>query len=454
MITIDGKELRNLEEQVLWNKNRIEDILIGPEVLSSFGIKVVGQVTGVSGLPNAVTYEGEFGDAYLVGAVAPYDYYIFTRPFQGETDPKWFNLGEFPLPGPQGPRGPIGLTGSDGTRGNTITSATTDPTTISGYMEGDVWVNTTSGDWFRLVGTSVGWRRVGNIMGPNGIQGPQGIQGPKGDPGATGAMGPAGPAGPIVDIQGQVPSVDALPDPAELVAQGGRAAGYLVPSTDTQLPYYVYIIAGNETSGYRWFNAGYFSSGTNVTVGGRYVTGWNADTKLNAPSEVTETIRIPTIQPNASQPTYTRAVYGAGTPNTVVMRGTRGEIAAAYPVSPTDTTVVNKAAMDAAIASAGGLKISYSQTDMGGDTTLSEPGIYIVRADGGVYGSWTDVDTGVTKAGETNGGTFYLTVQDGVRYLYADTGDASFKGFFSLGTGTVNLSENSGTSVLKIMRIA
>lgn len=451
MIAIDGKELRNLEEQVLWNKNQIEAFKEGPEVLGNFGIKVVGQVIGERELPNAKTYEGEFGDAYLVGATSPYDYYIFTRPFQGESDPKWFNLGEFPLPGPQGPRGYQGLTGADGTRGNTITSATTDPTTTDGFMQGDVWVNVNSGDWFVFL--SITWRKVQNIKGPQGIPGPQGIQGPQGEPGQKGATGPAGPAGPIVDIHGRVPSVDALPDPTEIVSLYGRAAGYLVPSTNTEFPYYVYIIIGDETVGYSWFNAGFFSSGTNVSVGGSYVAAWNADTKLNAPSEVTTTIRVPTIQPNNSQPTYTRVVYGAATPNTIPMRGSEGQLVANYPAAPTDTTVVNMGALNAALSNVA-LKMRYRQSPVGtGSVTLSDPGIYIVGAEGGVFGTWTDVNTGVTKQGETSGGTFYLSYQDGVRYLYADTNEPTMKGFYSLGTGTVSLSENSGTSVLKIIEI-
>lgn len=453
MIKIGNKELRNLEEQVLWNKNRIEDILIGPEVLSSFGIKVVGQVTDEDELPDAITYGGEYGDAYLVGAEEPYDYYIFTRPFQGETEPKWFNLGKFPVAGPQGPRGVQGLPGATGQRGNTITSSSTDPTTIEGRIPGDVWLNTTTGGWWRFVASTKTWNYVGSIQGPQGIQGDRGLPGDRGEPGAPGVAGPPGPAGPIVDIQGSVPSVDALPDPADVVAQGGRNAGYLVPSTDTQLPYYVYIIAGNETIGYRWFNAGYFSSGTNVTVGGRYVTGWNADTKMDLPSEVTSNYRIPVIQPNSTTPSYTRALYASNERYSIPMRGPSGELTAGYPDSPTNFTLVNKKALDDALSSAGGFKITYSQTDIGGSTTLSEPGIYIARATGGVFGFWTDVDTGTTVAKEVNGGTFYLTNQDGNRYLYVN-GVNQVSGFYNLGTGKVNLSENSGTSVLKIMRIA
>ena len=47
MITIDGKELRSLEEQVLKNKQDIEYMLEEEGVLNQFGIKVVGQVDTV-----------------------------------------------------------------------------------------------------------------------------------------------------------------------------------------------------------------------------------------------------------------------------------------------------------------------------------------------------------------------------------------------------------------------
>lgn len=118
MITINGQEFRNLEEQVRQNQADIKYILEEEGVLNQFGIKVIGQVTYSSDLPDASTYEGEYGDAYAVGSATPYELYIFTRQFSEQTSPIWFNIGQFPVPGPQGIQGIQGPTGPKGERGN------------------------------------------------------------------------------------------------------------------------------------------------------------------------------------------------------------------------------------------------------------------------------------------------------------------------------------------------
>ena len=123
MLKFGNKEFRNLQEQVLKNMQDIQDIMQGTTVLAEFGIKVIGQVDTAAELPDPATYEGEYGDAYVVGTEEPYEYYIFTRAFEGQEEPTWFDLGIFPVPGPQGetgpqgpvgPQGPTGPTGSDG----------------------------------------------------------------------------------------------------------------------------------------------------------------------------------------------------------------------------------------------------------------------------------------------------------------------------------------------------
>ena len=215
MIKIDGKEYRNLEEQVQANKNNIERIIEGEELLARLGIKVVGQVEDSSELPNPVTYDGEFGDAYLVGTETPYDYYIFTRPFEREVDPQWFNLGPFPVAGPQGPVGPQGPKGADGVRGSQWFSGTGQPTTTSGYNIGDYYINVGTGNIWHLhdVEGAPRWLLEGNIKGPQGPVGPQGPKGPQGDQGIPGPEGPAGPTGPIVEIMGHLANMDQLPNP-------------------------------------------------------------------------------------------------------------------------------------------------------------------------------------------------------------------------------------------------
>ena len=75
-------------------------------------------------MPSVATYKAnnpdwEYGDAYAIGTEAPYELYILTRA-DGDlhAEDYWFNIGEFPMPGPQGPRGFTGETGPQGPQGN------------------------------------------------------------------------------------------------------------------------------------------------------------------------------------------------------------------------------------------------------------------------------------------------------------------------------------------------
>lgn len=113
MIKFNGKEYRNLEEQVLENTQAIKEIHDIGLLLAQLGIKVVGQVDTAAELPDPAEYyaddrENHYGDAFAVGTQTPYYFYLFTRPFEGETDPKWFSIGQFPLKGPQGEQGEAG----------------------------------------------------------------------------------------------------------------------------------------------------------------------------------------------------------------------------------------------------------------------------------------------------------------------------------------------------------
>lgn len=65
------------------------------------GIKVVGHVDALP-IPDG-TYE--YGDAYTVGTASPYDMWIYTRADEFHAEAYWFNIGKFPMPGPQGPKG-------------------------------------------------------------------------------------------------------------------------------------------------------------------------------------------------------------------------------------------------------------------------------------------------------------------------------------------------------------
>lgn len=117
MFVWNGKEWRNLEEQVQANMEdliRIRDVGL---LLAQLGIKVVGKAGTEEELPDPATYypddqDNHYGDAYAVGAATPYTFYIFTRPFEGEDGPSWFPIGVFPAPGVQGPPGPPGTISS------------------------------------------------------------------------------------------------------------------------------------------------------------------------------------------------------------------------------------------------------------------------------------------------------------------------------------------------------
>jgi len=115
----DGKtyELRNLEEQVFNNLDRITDLEHINQLLNDFGIKLVGEVATENELPPEETYVGTYGDAYAVSIngdlAAPWKFFIWTRGSGTGSDQErdndhWFALGQFPLPGPQGPKGPAG----------------------------------------------------------------------------------------------------------------------------------------------------------------------------------------------------------------------------------------------------------------------------------------------------------------------------------------------------------
>ena len=122
MLKFGNKEFRNLQEQVLANMRAIGDLKTTGIVLDEFGIKVVGQAESAAAMPSVASYkEGNpdwaYGDAYAVGTETPYSLYILTRANESHAEDYWFNIGQFPVPGPQGPEGPEGETGPQGQTG-------------------------------------------------------------------------------------------------------------------------------------------------------------------------------------------------------------------------------------------------------------------------------------------------------------------------------------------------
>ena len=240
-IEIDGKTLRNLQEQVERNQENIQDLIkrdLSVGNLNILGIHVIGKVSTANELPAV----GEnFGDAYIVGTEEPYNYYVWSD----FTPSQWVNIGK--IKGPQGPTGPQGPQGV-GVEKTYIQEDylyivyTNNPTPIElGEVRGPI-----------------------GPQGPKGDQGPQGPTGPQGPQGIQGPQGPRGNSGFALTIKGVLASTSLLPDPSAV----DRHDGYLVTVNNEEFLYG--LIDG--TSGLEWYNMG------RVAFSGDYVT----DAELNA----------------------------------------------------------------------------------------------------------------------------------------------------------------------------
>lgn len=240
MLTVDGKQFRNLEEQVRQNQLDIKYILEEEGVLNQFGIKVIGQVESSAQLPDASTYQGEYGDTYAVGIDTPYELYIFTRQFSGKEGPFWFNIGQFPVPGPKGDTGARGPQGIQGIRGSIWNSGSPvyNPNTFDQYVDNN-------GQVYQYNGSS--WIATVNIRGPQGIQGIQGIPGPQGIQGPFGPQGLQGPAGDPFTIVGTLDNTGQLPEPTESI----REQAYLIEIDGRN---HLFVIIG--TTDLSWYDVG------------------------------------------------------------------------------------------------------------------------------------------------------------------------------------------------------
>ena len=252
MITIDNKEYRNLQEQVLQNKIDIARHWEIDRVLADFGIKVIGQLNSSNLLPIPDTYDGEYGDAYVVGTEAPYNIWIFTRPDpdSGHNTDYWLDIGNIAIVGPEGPTGDKGDKGADGARGSLFYSGVTVPTASANYRANDKFLQTTNGNVYNYTGTS--WSLIGNITGPQGIQGQTGPQGPQGIQGPQGPQGKKGDSGQSFQVGGILENINQLPSPTESI----RHVAYLVEAGEDN--YDMYIVVGEDVL--TWFNAGNVTS--------------------------------------------------------------------------------------------------------------------------------------------------------------------------------------------------
>lgn len=280
MITINGKEFRNLVEQVLKNKEDIKNYHNLEQVLADWGIKVLGQLDEWE----EPTGSFEFGDAYAVGTEPPYDYYIYTR--RGENEGYWFNNGPISIVGPAGPAGES-IVGPRGEDGSQIYFGSNFPT--GEIRLNDMYINTTY-DLFTYNGTE--WVIKGNIKGAPGANGVS-ITGTEIVDGnliirysngqstnvgqVVGANGQPGQDGSslITDIIGTVDSEDELATTFPVEEQAVNA-GVLVKIAGLENEYNLYIIIDDV-----WTNTGRYGGGSTVYSGGQYQQVFNADTKLD-----------------------------------------------------------------------------------------------------------------------------------------------------------------------------
>lgn len=254
MITIGNTQFRNLEEQVLKNKDDITYILNEQGVLNQFGIKVVGQVAYLQELPTVAEYKQstpswEYGDTYAVGLTAPYSLYVLTRGVEVAED-YWFNIGQFPLPGPQGNDGKsatikIGSTTTTlpGSQAKVVNVGDETSAQLEFYIpagkKGDQGITPTvnigtveAGDYANVTNSGTTSDVILNFVVPRGPKGDS----IKGDPGDS------------FKIVGTLDSTNQLPTPSEDI----RTNAYLI-ADDTGRKH-LWVITGEDTL--LWTDAG------------------------------------------------------------------------------------------------------------------------------------------------------------------------------------------------------
>ena len=221
MLEYNGKEFRNLEDQVGY----LTAAFNSGKLIDELGIKVLGIFPDLTTAKETIRPPYEYGDAFCIGTEAPYNLYIYTRDIED-----FFDFGKFNQRGPSGPTGPAPsitinaeATNTTGTPEAIVTKTGTDEAPIFNFT-------------FK------------NIKGERGQTGMQGVQGPRGFTGATGPIGPRGYTGPKGDVGpafkllGDLTSTSQLPSPtAALQAQG---AAYTIPNA--QGVKHIWVIQGTD----------------------------------------------------------------------------------------------------------------------------------------------------------------------------------------------------------------
>lgn len=367
MIRINDINYRNLEEQVQKNKEDIAKHYASDRVLADFGIRVVGRVSTENQLPDPITYTGNFGDAYYVGNVEPFTFWIYTRADYAGGFPNnyWLDIGTLTIQGPIGPTGQIGPVGPQGIRGSRWFSGQGVPSSGSDNITGDMYLNTSNGDVYRY---DEAYSKVGNIRGPQGIQGIRGERGEQGLIGPVGPVGPQGPQGESIEFVGTLNNINELPNPSTVA----RNSAYLITNEDGA--YDIYVIVGNGTLD--WVNVGSFggSSGSEVLINGQVVDQFNADTKVDkitgTPDSGATRGFIYGLDSDGTTPKLYRVQIQANTSGTIPVRdssynfyiGTPTQQYHCTPKSYVDNAVDNKVTKTTTVSQVYGTDVSSNQT--------------------------------------------------------------------------------------------
>lgn len=230
MLKFDGKEWRNLEDQVEY----LTAAFHSGKLIDELGIKVQGVYTTLAAAKVAYPGPYEYGDAFSIGTAAPYNLYIYTRNIED-----FFDFGPFPAQGPIGKTPNVSATAS-------VESDTGTPQVFVTKSGSDEEV-TFNFDFRNLKGE----RGLEGRVGQTGPQGPQGIKGEVGPIGPQGPKGNKGDYGPGMKVYGTLTSTAQLPTPTKTMHDDGAA--YIIP--DNEGTKHMWIIEGaNDT--YSWIDAG------------------------------------------------------------------------------------------------------------------------------------------------------------------------------------------------------
>ena len=337
MITINGKEFRNLVEQVAKNQEDIKKHYEIEQTLADWGIKVIGR----QDTWEPPTGSFAFGDAIAVGPEGgPFDFYIWTRRSDLDDEGYWFNYGPISIVGPQGPQGEPGPKGDTGSSSKWFVGPN-EPT--GDIHDNDMWLRvnsdgTTSGFVYQYKAGV--WALFTTILGPQGIQGPEGKQGKQGP------MGPQGPQGPrgyttITNIIAELPEGTVISDIYNPSTQPDNAT-ILMPVGGVQ---HAWVIINGM-----WTDAGPYSGGSTVYVNGEAVNTFDADTKLDKKTNPTTTQQV--YCKTASGGQFMANFTESPTANAVPKYGAGGVLSTNNPTSALHCA--NKQYVDNAIARAHG----------------------------------------------------------------------------------------------------